>query len=198
MHWSDENDIPSKPNEYIPVDDWKNLWNTCHKQLSSTSRISSSCIDIPGIVVGTPSPPMEVNNPCHLQYRMVDGAHRICLRKYLLTLLSRELTELEERLAKQSDTSNNIHTEVQQKKLLLDQTKHGSFLVLNQTTFESMLMSSDPHKTWAKTKESLMKDITNDVKLDWKVWMGQVMDHVKKNEEYLLEDSSSAHVKEEL
>lgn len=92
-----DNDInvPTKPNMHIPNQSWLNLWNTCHKQLHSASRTSSSCINIPGILVANPSPPFKVNNPCHLEYRMVDGAHRICLRKYLLAILSGELMELE-------------------------------------------------------------------------------------------------------
>ncbi|KAL7541405.1 hypothetical protein ACHAXR_010896, partial [Thalassiosira sp. AJA248-18] len=90
----DNERIPPIPNAFIPTEMWSNLWNTCNKKLLSSSRISSSCIDIPGILVANPSPPLKINNPCNLEYRMVDGAHRICLRKYLLTLLTGELKEL--------------------------------------------------------------------------------------------------------
>ena len=175
-NWASNNNLPAKPNAFIPVEMWSNLWNTCHKQLSSTSRTSSSCIDIPGIIVANPSPPWKPNNPCSLEYRMVDGAHRKCLRQYLLALLTGELNELEE-----SPSSKFINDKIQQKQSLIKQTsRHGLFLVLNQSTFESMLMSSDPHTTWAKTKELLMKDVPEETKLEWRKWMERVMDHALK------------------
>ena len=172
-NWSDDNDIESKPNKYIHSESWANLWNTCHKQLSSSTRLSSTCIDIPGVVVLSPldSP----NNPCTLSYRMVDGAHRICLRKYLLLLLHGELSEIE---------NIKMHKMIQQKKQLIEIYNQSMFIVLNQTVFESMLMNDNPHTTWAQSKDFLMKDITKDMQLDWKKWMRRVMNRVdesKKN-----------------
>jgi len=187
-----------------PTEKWPSLDETCHKQLLSASRISSSCIDIPGIIVTNPNPPLKVNNPCHLEYRMVDGAHRICLRKHLLTLLNRELEELKESRAKTSTFDNVIHLQIQQKQKLITQTTHGLFLVMNQTTFQSMLMSTDPHTSWAKNKQYLMKDVTKELQLEWKQWMGQVMDRVweSKNEycgeEISVFSNNDAKPKEEL
>lgn len=212
-NWSDK--VPPKPNAYIPTESWSNLWNVCHKQLLSPTRgissSSSTCIGIPGIVVESPYPPLKVNNPCHLRYRMVDGAHRLCLRKYLLTLLSGELMELEAELLVKGDSdddksitydnnSNLCFQKIQQKQKLINQTAHGVFIVLNQTTFQSMLMNSDPHTSWAKDKQYLMKDVTVELRLDWKKWMGVVMDRVGDDE---CSDSSdierdAAEPKEEL
>ena len=119
---------------------------------------------------------------------MVDGAHRMCLRKYLLTLLTGELAELEELVkgATYKTSTDNIYSQIQQKQRLINQTTHGLFLVMNQTTFQTMLMSSDPHTSWAKNKEHLMIDITKEVQVDWKKWMGRVMDRVwqSKNESW--------------
>mmetsp|Transcript_15298 Transcript_15298/g.33366 ORF Transcript_15298/g.33366 Transcript_15298/m.33366 type:complete len:325 (-) Transcript_15298:597-1571(-) len=178
--WTDENSVPPTPNEFISNEIWSTLWNTCHKQLLSTTRISSSCIDVPGLLVRNPSPPWNVNNPCHLEYRMVDGAHRICLRKYLSTLLSGELAELEE-LAKRENReafANSVMAQIRHKQRLVNQTTRGPFLVMNQTAFLSMLMTSDPYTSWAKDKENLMKDATGELLLEWKKWMLRVMDRV--------------------
>ena len=170
-------DVPQQPNAYIPTEMWDSLWDTCSSKLLSTDRISSSCIDIPGIVVT--SPKEKHNNPCNLEYRMVDGAHRLCLRKYLLTLLHGELMELQEKNIS-TESNDRLSLQIQQKQQLINQTAYGYFLVLDHTTFLSMLINSDPHKSWAKSKEYLMKDITHDVQLDWQQWMERVMDHVEE------------------
>jgi len=179
------NVIPPTPNQYMPTEIWSNLWNTCQKQLLSTRQ---SCIDIPGFLVSNPVPPWNVNNPCHLEYRMVDGAHRICLRKYLLALLLGELAELEEaEKLVGGDTCNSsgdsIYDQMQEKQILINQTTYGLYLVMNHTTFQSMLMSSDPHASWAKSKQHLMRDMTHDLKSDWGKWMGWVMDRVRMSKE---------------
>ena len=166
--------VPPKPNAHIPKEIWYDLWNTCNKQLLSTERTSNSCIDVPGVLIRNPDPPLKVNNPCHLEYRMVDGAHRLCLRKYLLALLTGELHHCE-------NTMDNTCMHLEN---LIDQTTHGQYIVLNQTTFLSMLMSSDPHTSWARSEKHLMTDITKEMQMDWKKWMGRVMDCVweSKNE----------------
>lgn len=74
----------------------------------------------------------------------------------------------------------SLEMKIQQKQQLINQTAYGHFLVIDHTTFLSMLMNSDPHKSWAKSKEYLMKDITHDVQLDWQQWMERVMEHVKE------------------
>ena len=175
-------DVPQQPNAYIPTEMWDSLWDTCSSKLLSTDRISSSCIDIPGIVVT--SPKEKHNNPCNLEYRMVDGAHRLCLRKYLLTLLHGELMELQEKNIS-TESNDRLSLQIQQKQQLINQTTYGHFLVLDHTTFLSMLINSDPHKSWAKSKDYLMKDITHDVQLDWKQWMERVMNSsMKRNNEW--------------
>jgi len=187
------NHVPPTQNEFIPSEMWSNLWNTCGEKLRSTNRISSSCIDIPGLIVVNPNPPLKINNPCHLEYRMVDGAHRICLRKYLLALLTGELAELEGLLIEgeeshttHSITDDKLYATIQEKHRLINRTTYGMFLVMNQTTFQSMLMSSDPFTTWAKDQENLRKGITAEFQLEWNKWMLGVMDRVggRKTNEY--------------
>jgi len=170
-----------------PTETWPNLDEICHKKLHSASRISASCIEIPGIIVITPHPPLKVNNPCRLQYRMVDGAHRICLRKYLLTLLTQELEELEQ---EPGTHDNSLQLQIQEKQKLINQASTGFFLVMNQTTFQSMLMSSDPRMSWAKSNEHLMKDVTEELQLKWKQWMSRVMNHVWQSNGYHFGDES--------
>ena len=60
------------------------------------------------------------------------------------------------------------------------------FIVINQTIFESMLINDDPHTTWAKSKDFLMKDITNDLQVNWKEWMGRVMDRVDERKSNII------------
>ena len=202
---NDFTNIPLKPNTHIPTERWTSLWNTCRKQLLSKSRVSSivtqqsssSCIDIPGIIIENPSPPLKVNNPCHLEYRMVDGAHRMCLRKYVLSLLWGELIESKERLKDaesdidttketNSDTSSEnfsptvleIKSQISYTQQLIQQTSIGFFLVLNQTNFQSFLTNSDPHTSWAQSKSTLMHGFTQDLKLKWAQWMDRVMNRV--------------------
>ena len=185
--WSVGNDIKSrKPNKYIPSKSWANLWSICHKQLSSSIRIKSTCIDIPGVVVSSPSD--KANNPCNRKYRMVDGAHRICLRKYLLLLLNGELNELES-----LNESSNLYKMMNQKQLI-NFYNQSMFIVINQTIFESMLMDDNPHTTWAQDKDFLMKDITNDLQLDWKEWMGRVMDRVDERKSNITLSTSNQDV----
>jgi len=183
---SDDNDI-EKPNKYIPSESWTNLWNVCHKQLSSYERLSSTCIDIPGAVVKSSAD--KANNPCNRKYRMVDGAHRICLRKYLLLLLHGELSEIE-----YLNESINM-----QKKQLIEIYNQSMFIVLNQTVFESMLMDDDPHTTWARDKPFLVKAITHDLQLDWKEWMGRVMNRVdERKSNFTLSTSNQDMSRDEL
>ena len=187
-NWSDDNDIESrKPNKYISSESWANLWDICHKQLSSSTRISSTCIDIPGVVVKSSAE--KANNPCNRKYRMVDGAHRMCLRKYLLLLLTGEVSELDY-LNEDIDTLNMI----QQKKLLIEIYSQSMFIVLNQTIFESILMNDNPHTTWARDKAFLVKDITNDLQLDWKEWMGRVMNRVDERKSNIASSTSNQDV----
>ena len=175
---------PEKPNLFIPEDTWTSLWTTCHKQLNAQSRISSSCIDIPAVLVANPDPPLKVNNPCHLDFRLVDGAHRMCLRKYLLSLLEGELLSYQSEF-KNKDTANSsskvveIHSQIAKLEAAINQTRHAPFFILNQTTFESMLTDLDPHTSWAQNKHALMKDITSNFREDWVQWMKRVMDHIR-------------------
>ena len=182
-NWSDDDDIKlKKPNKFIPSESWTNLWDICHKQLSSSERLSSTCIDIPGVVVERPVD--KANNPCNKKYRMVDGAHRICLRKYLLLLLQGELVELD----------INEQKLIQQKKQLMHFYNQSMSIVLNQTAFESMLINHDPHTTWARDKQFLMNDITKNLQLDWKEWMGRVMNRVEERKSNITGSSSNQNV----
>eukprot|EP00970_Alexandrium_tamarense_P002950 scaffold427_cov103-Alexandrium_tamarense.AAC.5 len=196
-------DAPNKPNAFIPSDTWGNLWTTCKQKLDYTARVSSSCLDVPGVVVANTNPPLKVNNPCQLEYRMVDGAHRLCLRKYLLSLLSGELIGLQNTLVEKQTFNVNdaakvpsideLQSQIKQKKKLIYQYSHGSFFVLNQTTFESMLTNSDPYTSWL-TNENVMKDITPELKLDWKRWMGEVMESVREKKERMLAELSDSTI----
>ena len=184
--------LPTKPNRYISDADWSSLWNVCHKQLSSKQRVSSSCIDIPGIVVETNK------NPCNLKYRLVDGAHRMCLRKYLLTLLRAEIIQREEQLPRESVVETFefllLLDEIEWHKELIPKVQHGMFLVLNETTFlESMLQTSNPHKSWAKSKEFMVKDVEL---RKWKEWMGRMMTRVDGY--YLSTTNDTSHTTEAL
>ncbi|KAL3815417.1 hypothetical protein ACHAXA_009162 [Cyclostephanos tholiformis] len=153
--------------------------DACIEQLRSTARVSSSCIDIPGIVVANPNPPMKVNNPCHLPYRMVDGAHRMCLRKYLLHVATAELVDLEGTTV---DVPIDDHGELPRRRRhlrdVIDGARYGPFFVLDQATFEAALTNVDPKSTWAKDKHRLMHAVTGDLRLEWQAWMGRVMDRV--------------------
>ena len=185
--------------------------NACREKLTSTTRLSSSCIDIPGILVASPPPPMKVNNPCHLPYRMVDGAHRICLRKYILHVATAELVELENLVEAAAATSSgeaeenngrtaanpppnddaggrSLRRRMRELREVIGRTRYAPYLVLNQTTFESMLTSVDPHSSWAKDKHHLTKVVTRELRVDWQAWMGRVMDRVVGN----VEDDSAA------
>ena len=170
--------------------------DACLEKLASTTRVSSSCIDIPGVIIANPTPPMRVNNPCHLPYRMVDGAHRICLRKYILHVATAELAELEnlESAAASSEAEENIGrtanllpnddddgARLRKKRELrevIGRTRYAPYLVLNQTTFESMLTSVDPHSSWARDKHRLTRVVTRELRMEWQAWMGRVMDRV--------------------
>ncbi|KAL7470958.1 hypothetical protein ACHAXS_011246 [Conticribra weissflogii] len=185
MKHNDFANIPPKPNSFIPTKTWSSLWTTCHKKLSD-ERVSSSCIDIPGILVESSQKPLHFNNPCRLNYRMVDGSHRLCFRKYILSLLEGELIELKQQLidferntASQKELLNDIQYKIMQKHQLLDQTTKGYFFVLNQTTFETLLTNRDPSVTWAKSRAILMRELTVDFKMKWERWMKKVMDHIR-------------------
>ncbi|KAL7525533.1 hypothetical protein ACHAWF_001405 [Thalassiosira exigua] len=177
--------VPPKPNEHIPANVWSSLWNDCSKQLSST-RSSSTCIDVPGLLVENPGPPWKINNPCSLEYRMVDGAHRLCLRKYLLALLKGEAIEIERILEegpRDASPSNegSMTRQIEHKRVLIDQTERGMYLVLDRAAFESTLTSAKPRESWARSKDHLAKEITADLRRDWREWMGDVMDEVSKS-----------------
>ena len=175
---------PKKPNIHITNDTWDTLWTTCHKQLNAQQRISTSCIDIPAVVVVNPDPPIKVNNPCQYEFRMVDGAHRLCLRKYLLSLYEGEMLEYQSQLSLMdakvdSPDKTQIQSQIAELQLKIDRARQAPFFILNQTTFESMITDVDPHKTWARDERTLMKDITTDLKNDWIHWMERVMTYVE-------------------
>lgn len=178
---------PPKPNKYIADDTWSILWATCHKQLNTRSRISASCIDIPAVLVANPDPPWKVNNPCHYVYRMIDGAHRLCLRKYLLGLYEGEMLDFQSQLTAlstnpDSSAADRIRSHMANLQKNVELISFGSFFVLNQTTFEAMLTNSDPHKSWAKDEHILMKALTTSLIDDWSKWMHLAMAHVTSND----------------
>ncbi|KAL3789901.1 hypothetical protein HJC23_010586 [Cyclotella cryptica] len=168
---------PEKPNLNIPDETWTMLWKTCHKQLNAQARIESSCIDIPATVVSNPDPPRKVNNPCHLAFRMVDGAHRLCLRKFLMSLVEGELLDYQIQLATEdvlaNSSKNEIQSEIATLQMTMKRTYQLSVFVLNQTIF------LDPHVSWARNEDTLTKVISADVKVDWVRWMERVMTHVQ-------------------
>jgi hypothetical protein len=167
--------VPPKPNEHIPTAVWTNLWVSCHKKLSSKQRTASNCIDIPGIVVRS-SNPDKSNNPCNKEYRMVDGAHRMCLRKYGLALLEGELAELQSLLAKANglDFRKDIIDQITDKEHMIAKVSHAIFLEIDQETFGSMLIYSDNpvrhHEEWAQTMH-----LSQELKDEWKLWMRRVL-----------------------
>mmetsp|Transcript_15719 Transcript_15719/g.33484 ORF Transcript_15719/g.33484 Transcript_15719/m.33484 type:complete len:379 (+) Transcript_15719:13-1149(+) len=178
--------IPSKPNPFIPSETWSSLWNTCTKKLLSNERVSSACIDVPGILIENAKKSLQSNNPCRLDYRMVDGSHRLCLRKYILNLLEGELLDLKQQLveyerktADEQEFRKNLQFRIMNKQQLLDQTSKGYFFVLNQTTFEKLLTNMDPQATWAKSQAILMRELTVEFKLKWEQWMKRAMDHIE-------------------
>lgn len=176
----------ARPDEVPRTARWADLWRTCGKKLRSTARLSSSCMSMPGLLVVSPAPPATGNNPCRLKYRMVDGAHRICLRKYLLALLYSELSEMEESAKmEESDktATEKISAQIEEKRRLIDQTSHGLFLVMNHTTFRSLLMNSDPHTSWAQSQERLMQVVTPELRAEWERWMRRVMERVADSDE---------------
>ena len=182
---NDDISIPPKPNEHIPTALWADLWISCHKKLSSRIRTASNCIDLPGVVVRS-SNPNKSNNPCDKEYRMVDGAHRICLRKYGLALLKGDIAELQSLLLDVTslDHKKDIIDQITDKENMIAKVSHAMFLEMDQDTFEAMLIySGDPirhHKAIHLSQE--LKD-------EWKVWMRRVLafvhdwrDHYPKTE----------------
>jgi len=160
-----------------PEDPLDELLLQCDEQLLSIDRIQSSCIDIPGIIVH------RASNPCNFHFRLVDGAHRLCLRKYLLALLHKELMELEKFPAEfLSDPINGkeINEMIDKKKLEIEHYSTGMFFLMDEGTFLSMLTSDDPNLAWAKSKEDMMSEITVEVQMDWNEWMTRVMKNVKQ------------------
>jgi hypothetical protein len=142
---------------------------------------------------------------------MVDGAHRICLRKYILHVATAELVELENLVEAAAATSSgeaeenngrtaanpppnddaggrSLRRRMRELREVIGRTRYAPYLVLNQTTFESMLTSVDPHSSWAKDKHHLTKVVTRELRVDWQAWMGRVMDRVVGN----VEDDSAA------
>ena len=176
----DNNDIaiPPKSNGQIPTSSWTELWISCHKKLSSKERTASNCIDIPGIVVSS-SNPDKPNNPCKKEYRMVDGAHRMCLRKYGLVLLEGEMAELQSLLttANGLDERQDIIDRITDKENMITKVSHAMFLEMDQEMFESMLIHSDNpvrhHQEWAKTVH-----LSQELKDEWKLWMRRVLAYV--------------------
>ncbi len=78
-----------KPHPAVSDTEWAALWRECGRKLANNRRMARACPDVPGIVVlnpthGTQEPGdgrRKSNNPCQRQFRMVDGAHRMCSRK---------------------------------------------------------------------------------------------------------------------
>ena len=173
--------IPHKPNEWIPTSSWKDLWLSCHKKLSSKTRTASNCIDIPGLVVSS----SKSNNPCNKEYRMVDGAHRMCLRKYGLVLLEGEVAELQS-LLKASGLDDKQRQyfidQITDKENMIGKVSHAMVLEIDQETFESMLIYSDNHirhhQRWAMTFE-----FSQELKDEWKLWMRRVIEYVHDEED---------------
>jgi hypothetical protein len=187
----DTNEFPSQPNEYISKEVWTELWASCHKKLSSQARTASNCIDVPGIAVSSDSVNMP-NNPCGKKYRLVDGAHRLCLRKYGLSLLKGEISELHSLLSRPKDKLDNsrrkeIIDHIAKKENMVLKYSHAMFLVLDQSTFESMLTHSDNpfrhHQQWAQTMHLSQK-----LKDDWKLWMHRVLVFVDEWRDHYVED----------
>jgi len=194
----------------------------CHKGMNSTNTPEGGGRN--NIPDGRQSagllPPMKVNNPCHYPYRMVDGAHRICLRKFILHVATAELVGLEnlvEAAAAASasatsggeaeenngrttaanpppndddddDGARSLRRRMRELREVIGRTRYAPYLVLNQTTFESMLTSVDPHSSWARDKHHLTRVVTGELRMDWQAWMGRVMDRVVGN----VEDDSAA------
>ena len=175
----DNNDIaiPPKPNGQIPTSSWTELWISCQK-LSSKERTASNCIDIPGIVVSS-SNPDKPNNPCKKEYRMVDGAHRMCLRKYGLVLLEGEMAELQSLLttANGLDERQDIIDKITDKENMITKVSQAMFFEMDQEMFESVLIYSDNpvrhHKEWAQTVH-----LSQVLKDEWKLWMRRVLAYV--------------------
>ncbi len=169
--------IPPKPKEQIPNASWNDLWISCHKKLSTKERTASNCVDIPGVVVSS-SNPDKPNNPCNKEYRMVDGAHRMCLRKYALVLLEGEMAELQSLLTKASGLERqDIIYQITSKRNMIHKVSHVMVFDIDRETFESMLITSpNPvrhHQEWAKNMEP-----SQELKDEWKLWMHRVLTYV--------------------
>lgn len=179
--------IPPKPKGSIPTASWDDLWISCHKKLSSKERTASNCIDIPGVVVSS-SNPDKPNNPCNKEYRMVDGAHRMCLRKYAIVLLEGEVAELQSLLTKASGLDRqDIIDQITSKRNLIDMVSNVMVFDIDQETFGSMLMTShNPvrhHQEWANKMQ-----LSQEVKDEWKFWMRRVLAFVHDRRDYLPND----------
>ena len=185
-------EFPLKPNEHISTEVWTELWTSCHKKLSAKARTVSNCIDVPGMAVSSDSVNNMPNNPCGKKYRLVDGAHRLCLRKYGLTLLNGEISELQSFIFQPRDQLDNsrrkeIIDQIAKKENMVVTYSHPMFLVLDQSTFESMLTYSDNpfrhHHQWAQTMHLSQK-----LKDDWKLWMHRVLSFVDEWRDHYVKD----------
>ena len=179
--------VPPKSKGHIPTASWNDLWISCHKKLSSKERTASNCIDIPGVVVSS-SNPDKPNNPCNKEYRMVDGAHRMCLRKYALVLLEGEVVELQSLLTKASGLDRqDIIDQISIKRNVIDKVSHVIVFDIDQETFESMLIySHNPirhHQEWAERVQ-----LSQELKDEWKLWMHRVLATVRDQRDYLPND----------
>ena len=185
-------ELPHHPN-VLSGDSWAGLMRECSGKLFSTeerptgiamrSRAGTTCIDIPGLVVKAP-------NPCDLEYRMLDGAHRMCLRKLLLVLLSVELRSLKDSLEEQvsngmgqSAAALEMKVAIGRKRRQIRKYNAGFYIVIEELAFQNMVTEDDPHQTWARSKEDLWTTMTVEIRSDWTKWMNRVMERITDQNE---------------
>lgn len=184
-------ELPRHPNVHTG-DSWAGLMRECSGKLFSAqelpsgiairSRAGATCIDIPGLVVKAP-------NPCDLEYRMVDGAHRMCLRKLLLILLSGELHSLKESLEvqlsngmSQSEATLEMKVAIGRKERQIRKYNTGFYIVIEELAFKNMVMEDEPYQTWARSREDLWNTMTAEIRSDWTKWMTHVMERIERHE----------------
>ncbi|KAK1743768.1 hypothetical protein QTG54_005365 [Skeletonema marinoi] len=130
LNWSRQQGLMPRLIEIIKIchKETRRALDFLSKKLSSKERTASNCIDIPGIVVSS-SNPDKPNNPCKKEYRMVDGAHRMCLRKYGLVLLEGEMAELQSLLttANGLDERQDIIDKITDKENMITKSRKPCF-----------------------------------------------------------------------
>ena len=183
----------SRQPDVVTGDSWAGLMSECRGKLYSAedrptgiamrSRAGETCIDIPGLVV-------KSSNPCDLEYRMVDGAHRMCLRKLLLVLLSGELHSLEDSLEVQVSNGMGQSAVALEMKVAIDRKarqirkyKSGFYIVIEELAFNNLVTDDDPHQTWARSNEDLWNSMTAEIRSDWTKWMSRIMERIKDHNE---------------